>query len=80
MSTLINGGNYFHQRAFEAACNALDKGEAIRMYIDCIGHTRNNTEQEEYKNALIDKYGEKIIVTKENGGYSYSYSYQLKPN
>lgn len=48
------------------------------MYIDVIGHTRNNTVQEEYEEALIEKYGDKLIVEKEQGSYSYSYSYRLK--
>lgn len=74
----INGGNYYHEKAFNEICEALEKGEAVRVGIDCIGHTRNNNEQEAYKEALTEKYGDRLQITTQNGGYSYSYSYELK--
>lgn len=75
----INGGNYFHKKAFNEICEALEQGEAVEVYIDCIGHTRNNNEQETYKEALLEKYGSiRLKVCKNNGAYSYSYSYLLK--
>lgn len=78
MTTLINGANYFNPISFNNACEALEQGHTIEMYIDVIGHTRNNIVQEEYEEALIEKYGDKLIVEKEQGSYSYSYSYRLK--
>lgn len=78
MTTLINGANYFNTISFNKACEALEQGHTIEMYIDVIGHTRNNTVQEKYEEALIEKYGDKLIVEKEQGSYSYSYSYRLK--
>ena len=74
----INGGNYFHERAFNEVCEALEKGESIEVYIDVIGHSRNNYEQEAYKEALENKYGDRLKVEKNDGAYSYSYSYRLK--
>ncbi len=74
----INGGNYFHEKAFNEICETLEKGEAVQVYIDSIGHTRNNNEQEVYKEALQEKYGSRLQIEKNEGGYSYSYSYQLK--
>lgn len=74
----INGGNYFHEKAFNEICKTLERGEAVQVYIDCIGHTRNNNEQEAYKEALENKYGDKLQTTEHGGAYSYSYSYQLK--
>jgi hypothetical protein len=78
MPKLINGGNYFNSVSFDKACKALKQGDTIEMYIDVIGHTRNNIVQEEYEEALIKKYGDRLIVEKEQGSYSYSYSYRLK--
>lgn len=76
---LINGGNYFHEKAFNEICEALEKGgEAVRVGIDCIGHARNNNEQEAYKEALEKKYGDRLQITKRDGVNSYSYSYELK--
>ena len=75
---LIDGGNYFHEKAFNEICEALEQGETVEVYIDCIGHTRNNNEQEAYKEALFKKYQDRLKVEKDGGGYSYSYSYELK--
>lgn len=74
----INGGNYFHEKAFNEICEALEQGEAVQVYIDCIGHTRNNNEQEAYKEALQEKYASRLAIDKNEGGYSYSYTYGLK--
>ena len=75
---LINGGNYFNETALNELCNALDNGETVDLYIDCIGHTRNNNEQEAYRSALYDKYGEKLHVEIAKGSCSYYYTYKLK--
>lgn len=74
----VNGGNYFIKEKFEVMCQELEKGEFIDIYIDCIGHTRNNMTQEQYKEALIKKYGDKLEVFYNDGVCSYSYSYKLK--
>ena len=75
---LINGGNYFHEKAFNEICEALESAKSVQVYIDCIGHTRNNNEQEIYKEALIEKYADRLKIDKTDGGYSYSYSYCLR--
>ena len=74
----INGGNYFHEKAFNETCETLERGEAVQIYIDCIGHTRNNNEQEAYKEALQEKYGSRLQIDKNEGAYSYSYTYGLR--
>lgn len=74
----INGGNYFHEKAFNEICEALENMEAVQVYIDCIGHTRNNNEQEAYLEALTEKYQDRLKVDRMDGGYSYSYVYGLK--
>ena len=78
MTKLINGDNYFNEVSFNNACKELEQGGNITIYIDCIGHTRNNNEQETYKEALTQKYGDNLSIKKETGSYSYSYNYKLK--
>ena len=75
---LINGKNYFNQDSFTEMCKELEAGYPIEVYIDCIGHTRNNYEQENYRKALQQKYGERIETEIHEGACSYSYSYKLK--
>lgn len=75
---VINGGNYFHEKAFNEICEELEKGESIEVYIDVIGHSRNNQEQEVYKEELKLKYGDRLQMERAEGGFSYSYSYRLK--
>ena len=75
---LINGKNYFNEESFKEMCKALEAGETIEVYIDCIGHTRNNMEQEQYKKHLEKKYGGLLVCTHCPGAYSYHYEYALK--
>jgi hypothetical protein len=77
MPKLINGENYFNEVSFNKACKALEQGDTITVYIDSIGHTRNNNEQEAYREALIQKYGDNLSVESSKGTYSYNYSYKL---
>lgn len=75
---LINCGNYFNENSLNQVCRALEKGEKVEVYIDCIGHSRNNNEQEAYKEALLQKYGDKLSIESRKGGYSNSYLYFLQ--
>lgn len=75
----INCGNDFYPVFFDKLCEVLEKGHAAKVYIDCIGHTRNNMTQEAYKDKLTEKYGTSLIVEKSEGAFSYSYCYQLIP-
>ena len=74
----INGQNYFNEKSFNEICEALEKAESIEIYIDVVGHSRNNYEQENYKDALTKKYGDRLQVKCNEGAYSYSYFYHLK--
>jgi hypothetical protein len=76
--TWINCGNDFYQDKFVIVCERLEEGLLVDVYIDCIGHTRNNMTQEHYKKKLIEKYGDRLEVIYHDGVCSYSYSYKLK--
>ena len=75
---LINCGNDFYEGYFNKLCTELESGETVEVYIDCIGHTRNNMSQEAYKRKLVEKYGDQLEVAVDNGAYCYSYYYSLK--
>ena len=77
-SIYVSGSNCFREKYLMEMIDLLDKGNAIHVGIDCIGHTRNNTEQEAYKEALEKHYGDNLEVTYHDGWCSYSYEYKLK--
>lgn len=74
----VSGSNYFNEEDLNKMIELLEQGETIRVGIDCIGHTRNNMEQENYKRALIERYGDRLEVIYNDGVCSYSYEYSLK--
>ena len=74
----VSGSNYFKERCLNEMVELLDAGKRIRVGIDCIGHTRNNNEQENYREALEKHYGDNLEVIYKDGWCSYSYEYQLK--
>lgn len=75
---LINCGNEFYPRFFKELCEALEAGHTVEVYVDCIGHTRNNMVQEIYKTKLQEKYGTDLMTQRNEGSYSNSYCYCLK--
>ncbi len=75
---LVNCGNDYYTEYFDEVCNHLESGETVQVYINCIGHTRNNYTQEAYKQALVKKYGDRLEVKCSNGVCSYHYEYKLK--
>ena len=70
MSKLVNGKNYFNEESLKEMCERLETGETIGIYIDCIGHARNQMETAAYVRALKDKYGDKLIVDTESNWYT----------
>ena len=77
-SVYVSGSNYFNNDDLNKMIKLLDEGKTITVGISCIGHTRNNMEQENYKNALMEHYGDKLEVMLQDGLCSYSYAYKLK--
>lgn len=75
---MVNGKNYFNEESFDETCLFLEDGLKVYLTIDCIGHTRNNYEQENYRKALVNKYGRNLDIELVEGAYSYSYKYSLK--
>ena len=73
----VSGSNYFNNEDLQKMIALLDNKKTIHVGIDCIGHTRNNMEQEEYKKALIEHYGNRLEIMLNEGYCSYSYSYKL---
>lgn len=75
---MVNGSNDYNDSSFNEMCEKLENGETISVYIDCIGHTRNNMVQEEYREKLVEKYGERLTVINSEGWISYHYEYKIK--
>lgn len=75
---LVNCQNYFNMKSFKEVCQLLEAGETVEVYIDCIGHSRNNYEQEKYHDAIVGKYEDRVKVEIKEGSHSYSYKYKLK--
>lgn len=73
----VDCGNHFTKSAFENFCKVLEEKGTACVYIDCIGHSRNNYEQEMYKTFLEEKYGDRLVVERETGLGSY-YRYTLR--
>lgn len=64
----INGNNYFNEEGLKRMIDALEQGEEITIYIDCIGFTRAEIAEWHYKQALREKYGDKLIEGKDKFG------------
>lgn len=77
-SIFVSGSNYFKQACLNNMIELLENGKTIQVGIDCIGHTRNNMVQENYKDALVKYYGDKLNIKIKDGVCSYSYEYKLK--
>lgn len=74
---LINCKNYFNQDSLNEVCECLEKGEEVKVYINWVGYSLNTYEQENYKDALLKKYGDRLSVGIEKGVRCYSYFYKL---
>ena len=59
-SVYVSGSNYFQEKYLKEMIALLDEGKTIQVGIACIGHTRNNTEQENYKNNKCYESNKKI--------------------
>ena len=68
MMKTINGKNYYNEESFNQMVEALEAGEEISIYIDCIGHTRAEVEEWHYKTALQKKYGDMLIISNNKYG------------
>lgn len=68
MTKTINGSNYFQEERLKEMMQALEAGEVISIYIDCIGHTRAEVEEWHYKTALQKKYGDMLIISNNKYG------------
>ena len=72
---LINCANYFCDIGKNNLINALEAGETVRIYIDCIGHTRAFMVGCEYESWLKEHYGKRLSIAKNSFGET---TYSLK--
>lgn len=77
-SNRVDCGNCFDKSRFENLCKVLEEKGTACVYIDCIGQSRTNYEQEAYKKHLKEKYGDRLTAEREEGVCSYYYKYTLR--
>lgn len=70
---MVNGKNYFNEKSLAEMIERLQQGRKITIYIDCIGHTRTAIETQNYEEALKEKFGDKLVKSKENHWEDYYY-------
>lgn len=62
---LVNCTNYFNEIGVARLRDAIEAGQAVYLYIDCVGHTATARETAAYVNWLKETYGERLVVDKE---------------
>lgn len=62
-AVFTNVGNYFTEKSFNEVCQMLEKGEAVEMYVECIGHTRNRMVLAEYRKKLFERYQGLLVIS-----------------
>ena len=76
---LLNVGNDYYESSFNELCEELENGKRVQVYVDCIGHTRNNWVQDSYRTKLYAKYGEELLIECSEGVHCYHYTFELIP-
>lgn len=74
----MNGMNYFNQESFEQLCEMIESGKHVKVYIDCIGFSRAHYEGLHYRDAVEEKYGDKVKITKHESNYYDEWSFKLE--
>ena len=75
---IVNCLNDYYSGCFHEVCARLEAGKTVHVYIDCIGHRRNNFIQELYRDKLKERYGKSLQIDSSTGGFSFSYYYCLE--
>ncbi len=70
---LVNCTNYFNEIGCQRLCDALESGVAIRIHIDCIGHSATIRESSIYVDWLKETYGERLVCDINEHGLIYYY-------
>lgn len=65
--------NYFNEVGCKRLKEAIETGDAVYIYIDCIGHTATMLETSRYVDWLRKTYGDKLVETKNEYGDNIYY-------
>ena len=71
--TLVDCTNSFGETGCKRLSSALENGEAVGIYIDCIGHTRTIYETSRYVEWLKETYKERLVVDEDACWYTTYY-------
>lgn len=59
-NVLVNVSNDFYQARMDELVRLLKEGKGVGIYVDCIGHTRNQMVTAKYLNELENIFGERL--------------------
>ena len=65
MTKTINVGNYYTEERFQVVKEALEQGNTVRIYVDCIGHSRTEMVESEFREALQGEYKDKLVYKRD---------------
>lgn len=68
----VNVANDVYEDKFNALCEALEQGDLVHIYVDCIGHTRAIWVEAAYVDKLKQKYEERFVEA-DHGGWERAY-------
>ena len=75
-SILVDVWNDFYPSRFEHLKKVLEQGNVVRIYVNCIGHTRSYWTERDYADRLRKHYGDRLVITGEPGHYGTTYRLQ----
>ena len=67
----VNGTNTFNPESFAKMCRLLEAGKTIEIQINCIGHTRRGMMRDAYRQALEEKYRDRLEVVPPEAAYHF---------
>lgn len=65
MEKTFNVGNYYTDERFQKLKEELEQGHTVRVYVDCIGHTRTEMVESEFREALQKEFKDRLIITRD---------------
>ena len=65
MKKTINVGNYYTEARLQEVKEALEQGYTVRIYVDCIGHSRTEQVEWEFREELQKEYKDKLVCKRD---------------
>lgn len=75
---LVDVANDFYPSRYEKLKKVLEDGNVVKIYVNCIGHTRAHWVEVAYADKLREEYGDRLVITGEPGYYGTKYHLQVE--